>query len=385
MNERFQRDTRTWAAYLLLGLFGYLETALGPAMPFLRAELGLGYTTASLHFSALASGIIVIGLIGERLVRRFGRNLSLWGGIAGMVAGGVLVALSPSVVGTILGALAMGFFGALSLMNNQAALSDLHGNLRTVALTESNLAATCCSILAPVLVGTLAANGLGWQWAFLLTVPWLLLLWGGYRQARFPESVPAAHDHHAGTTLPLAFWVLCLVLFVAAAVEWTMAYWGADFLASVVGLDRPLAASIMTLFFVAMAVGRLLGARMARSFASGVLLLTAMSIALVGFLLFWLATTPALNLLGLAIAGVGIANFYPLLVGMATGAAPHLIDLATARLAIAGGVALLVMPLVVGAIADVAGMRVGFGIVAPLIILALIGIVLAQRMLRADS
>ena len=36
----YRRDRRTWAAYLLLGLFAYLETSLGPAMPFIRAQLG---------------------------------------------------------------------------------------------------------------------------------------------------------------------------------------------------------------------------------------------------------------------------------------------------------------------------------------------------------
>lgn len=48
----YVRDKRTWAAYLLLGLFAYLETASGPAMPFLRDRLDLGYAAASLHFFA---------------------------------------------------------------------------------------------------------------------------------------------------------------------------------------------------------------------------------------------------------------------------------------------------------------------------------------------
>jgi hypothetical protein len=58
----FNRDRRTWAAYLLLGLFAYLETSIGPVMPFLRAELGLGYAVASLHFSAFAAGGVAAGL-----------------------------------------------------------------------------------------------------------------------------------------------------------------------------------------------------------------------------------------------------------------------------------------------------------------------------------
>ena len=67
-------------------------------------------------------------------MRRMGRDRALWGGIGGMIAGVLLIAFSPSVIGTIFGALVMGSFGTLSLLANQAILSDLHGDQRTIAL-----------------------------------------------------------------------------------------------------------------------------------------------------------------------------------------------------------------------------------------------------------
>src|SRR3712207_3762119 len=83
------RDRATWATYLLLGLFAYLETAIGPSMPFLRAHLDLDYTVASLHFTAFAGGGVAAGFSADRFVRRWGRARVLWSGIAGMTAGGV--------------------------------------------------------------------------------------------------------------------------------------------------------------------------------------------------------------------------------------------------------------------------------------------------------
>jgi MFS family permease len=164
-----------------------------------------------------------------------------------------------------------------------------------------------------------------------------------------------------------------------------MAYWGADFLASVVGLDRAAAATAMTLFFVAMAGGRLIGSRFARRYPSVSLLLVAIGVAVGGFLVFWLAPAPALNLAGLFLTGLGVANFYPLTVALATGSAPHLVDQAAARLAVAGGLALLTAPFVVGALSDAAGMRWGFGIVAPLLVLAFVGLLTTRWLtLRAQ-
>lgn len=381
----FVRDRRTWAAYLLLGVLAYMETVLGPVMPFLREELGISYAVASLHFSAIAVGAIIAGLLGDRVVRRVGRGRALWGGIAGMSCGALLVAFSPVVAGTLLGALCMGLLGNFSLMANQAVLADIHGAQRTIALTESNVAATTCAVMAPLIVGALAASGLGWPLALILTAPWVLGLWLVYRQVRFPASSevrPASGEKRA---LPAAFWVLAVVLFLVSAVEWCVAYWGAEFLASVVRLEPALAASAMTLFFIAMSGGRLLGSRLAWRFATAHLLYAALAVALGGFLLFWLAPSAPLSLIGLFVAGLGIANFYPFTIGVATGAAPEVIDTATARLAVAAGSSLLLAPLAVGALADVVGMRWGFGIVAPLLVAACLCLALAMRMLHAEQ
>ena len=377
----FRRDQRTWAAYLLLGLFAYLETALGPAMPFLRAELGLGYGLASLHFSAFAIGAVGMGLTGERWIQRLGRTHALWGGLAGMIAGGVLIALSPSVVGTIAGALAMGLLGTLSLLANQAALADQYGEQRTIAITESNVAATAHAILAPLVIGALATTWLGWRTGLLLAVPWVLLLGWVFRDVRFPSIQGVAVTVREGQRLPAVFWVLSLVLFMVAAVEWCLAYWGADFLVTVVGLPRATAASTMALFFVAMALGRLIGSRLARRYPGPTLLLAALVVALIGFVAFWLGPVPAISLTGLFVAGLGVANLYPLTVAVATGVVPQRIDEAASRLAVAAGTAVLTAPLVVGALSDVAGMRWGFGIVIPLLGIAFLGAFGASRTL----
>ena len=362
-----------------------METAIGPAMPFLRAELGLGYAVASLHFSIFALGAIVAGLTGERWVRGLGRDRALWIGIGGMATGVSLIALGPTVAVTITGAAMMGAIGTLSLMANQAVLSDIHGDLRAIALTESNVAATGTAILAPLLIGGLAAAGWGWQIGLLVTVPWALLLWWTFRSVRFPEAVSAAVSRTDLGRLPAVFWLLWLVLFLVSAVEWCVAYWGADFLASVVGLARAEAATAMTLFFVAMTGGRLLGSRLTRHFRAELLLLAAISVALSGFLVFWLAAHPLLSLAGLFAAGLGIANLYPLTLATAAGAVPDRIDQATARLAVATGTALLIGPLAVGALSDAAGMRWGFGIVVPVLILAFAGVLVATRRLSAPA
>jgi MFS family permease len=376
----FNRDAATWAAYLLLGLFAYVETVVGPAMPFIRERLDLGYLAASAHFSAFALGSMAVGLTGDRLVRRWGRRTALWGGIAGMVAGGVLLAVSPHIVGSLLGVFLMGSAGTISLISNQATLADLHRGREAQALSESNVVASSAAILAPLAIGGFASIAfLGWQFALLLTVPVLFLLYWRCGNASIPAARTAARSATGNQTLSRTFWLLWGVLFLVMSVEWCMAYWGANFLADVVGLRPSAAAMAMSIFFAAMILGRLIGSRLTRRYRGLSILLAAIAIAIVGFPLFWLGPTPLVSLIGLFVAGFGIANFYPLTVAAAAASTSDSVDLATTRLAISGGGALLLSPLLVGAIAALVGMRWGFGVVVPLLLGALVILAIIRR------
>jgi fucose permease len=367
--ERFVRHPLTWATYALVGYFAYLETVLGPLMPFLRAEHGFSYTVASLHFSAFALGAVLVGFSGDRVAGRWGRRASLWGGGAGMAAGALLLAASPVTPGTVLGALLMGTFGGLLLIMTQAILADKYGAWSAVAITESNVAASACAILASLAVGVFAALGLGWRVALILPVAALVLLAVRFRDE--PRGRARTHESASGKTssaLPMRFWVYFGVLFLGVSAEWCVAYWGADFLENGVGLGRSAAATALSVFFVAMLTGRLLGSRLARGLQGGVLLLLTLCVALAGFPLFWLSAVPALSLLGLFVVGLGIGSVYPLAISVGVAASSGRTDTAAARLGLAGGGAILIAPFVLGAFADRVGIERAYGIVVPLLL-----------------
>ena len=98
--DGFVRDPITWATYGLVGYFAFTETVLGPIMPFLREEQGLGYAAAGLHFSAFALGGLLVGVLGDRLLGLWGRWAGLWGGASGIAFGALLLILSPGAWAT---------------------------------------------------------------------------------------------------------------------------------------------------------------------------------------------------------------------------------------------------------------------------------------------
>jgi fucose permease len=288
--------------------------------------------------------------------------------------------VSPTVVGTIFGVYLMGLCGTVFLVTNQATLSDLHGERRTIALAESNVAASSAAVTAPLAVGFADSIGIGWQWGILIAIPMFLVLSLTFRDIKLPKAT-LIQSQATNQQLPRVYWFIWAAMFLAVSVEWCVAYWGADYLDTVVGLETGRAATAMSLFFAAMVLGRFSGARLAHHYSSVQLLIAALIVALIGLPIFWLVSIPVISLAGLFVAGFGIANFYPLTAATATTAAPHLVDLAASRLAISGASALLVAPFLIGVFSDAVGIRWGFGIVIPFALAALIVTVIVKRKL----
>lgn len=165
MARTFHRDRFTWLAYLSLAFYGYFLNVLGPITPFLKEELGLSYTISSLHFTAFAVGILLIGVGGYLLIQRIGRLRSLWIGIIGMSLSALLLLAGRTPVFTIGASFLMGLIGSLILAIVPAALSDRHGELRAIALSEANVIASLLATSAPLMVGWFAGFISNWRLA----------------------------------------------------------------------------------------------------------------------------------------------------------------------------------------------------------------------------
>ncbi len=382
----FVRDRFTWLAYFMLAYYAYMQATLGPLMPFLRAELNLSYTVTGLHLSAFALGMVLAGFTCDYLVRRWGRYPLFWAGAAGMAAGGICLALSANVILTIGSTLLMGWLGSFLLVMIQAGLSDRHGSQRAVALTESNVAASFSASLAPMFIGAFQRVGLGWRGALFLGVVIAIWLYLQFQSEALPRSQqPETSRAAARQRLPAAFWGYWSVVFLGVSIEWCMIFWGADFLENKVGLSRVNAATIMSVFFIAMVLGRFVGSRLTRVWPGNRLLMTALLITLVGFPLFWLAPLAAFNVVGLFVTGLGVANLFPLTLSVAVGVAPQQTDSASARLSSAGGLAILSAPLILGWTADQFNIQNAYGLVILLLAAAIAVAIWASRAAQKEQ
>jgi fucose permease len=351
--------------YAMLGYFAYLLNSLGPIMPLLRAEMGLSYTLASLHSSLYAVGILFASMLSERIVQRYGRRVALSSGVLGMAGGALLLVVGGLPVVTMSGTFLMGIFGTLIAVLVQAILADQYGEQQAIAQTEANVTASLGSVLVPVAVGASIAVGMGWRAALLGAAGVAVLLTVAVQRQSFPGSAggvaPTEKRHQR---LPPAFWVAWLVLMLAIGIEFTIIFWAADFLVERTGLEPAAAALALSGFLGAMLVGRVIGSRVLRR-ADAALPLRWASFLLVGlgFLLFWAALSPALSIMGLVVAGLGVANLFPLVMTQALRAGHPHTDAASARLALAAGIAILGAPFTLAVLADWLTIGVAYGMV----------------------
>jgi fucose permease len=382
MAQTFNRDRFTWLAYLLLAFYGYFLNVLGPITPFLKDELQLSYTVSSLHFTAFAVGILIVGLLGHLLIARLGRWRSLWLGALGMSAGVILLVLGRSAPFTIGASFLMGLVGSLILAIIPSALSDRHGERRAVALSEANVIASLVASVAPLMVGWFAVTAGGWRLSLVIMACMPLLLRLALQRAKPPADSPHSAASEAAA-LPGLYWAYWVAIVLAVSVEFCMIFWSADYLEVGLGVPKVNAAQAVSLFLGAMIVGRLASSRLVQRFSTHRIVLASILLAGAGFLAYWVAASPILAEAGLFVTGLGVASLYPLILSLAIGAAEGKSVQASARASLASGVAILALPLVLGRLADAVGIRQAYGVVLLLLVSAFLIIQLTAR--RADS
>lgn len=374
----------TWMAYILLALYAYFLNILGPITPFLHDEFHLSYTVSSLHFSAFAVGILVVGLAGHLVISRVGRVRALSIGAAGLGSGALLLVSGRVPVVTVAASFLMGCVGSLILAVVPEALSGEHGKMRAVAISEANVLSSLLATAAPLLVGWLAREFVGWRMA-LIAAALVAIFVGVYLFKERSSQSLQVEPAQPGRRLPFLFWFYWVNLVLAVSIEFCTIFWSADYLETVLGLPRASAAQAVSLFLAGMIIGRLVSGVLVRYISARALILASILLGGLGFILYWGTANMLAAMVGLAISGLGVAGLYPLVLSLAIGASGGDEALAGARTTLASGTAILVLPLVLGRLADLAGLKTAFATVAVLLVSMFVLMAIGQRFIQRSQ
>jgi len=379
------RTPETWLVYLLLSLYVYMLNLPGPITGYLRQEFQLTYTESSLHFSAFAAGVLVTGLRAGPFIRKLAPWRVMAIGSLGLGVGGLILAWGRQPALTIFGLFLMGCLGTWILSMYPLILEQEMGSRSSVGITEAN---TICSIFAaaaPLLVGALASQAVGWRMAILaaagISLALGVWLWLRTSEAQQRQTIVLVEgEQETSGKLPRRYWLIWLALMFGIAIEFCTVYWSADFNAKVLGLAQNTATQAVSLFLVGMILGRFAGSRLIARWSARKMLLISLILGMAGYAAFWSGVQTALSLVGLFVMGLGVANFYTTLLPLALNAAGSQKQLAGARATLATGVAIFFLPFGLGSLADLLGIQRAFLMVGLLFVLVVAMLAIAVRL-----
>jgi predicted MFS family arabinose efflux permease len=385
----FARSRLAWLGYALTACFAFSLSLLGPIMPFLAAKIGLTFAQIGYHFTLMAVGVVFISLIGDKLAKRLGNEQMAWGGalligiaLPGVTLGSSLMVTMPSIFlyGCGIGVVAL-------ISNTTIAISARQHAAK--AYTEANIAAGILMVIGPILAGLIAKSPLGWQAIACLPLIFVGLLKIFFWNVSIPAALPGKDNTPKSAVdldnrpLPPLFWVFGILMFFGVAIEWMVSSLGASFLTTVVGFEVSTAVALLSVFAVAIVLGRLIGRRLLEIMTESRLLILSLIWVLLTFPIYWLSTLPLLNVIGMFLIGLGVGNLVPLSMSGAMTVAGEATNRASARLGMFPSLATVTMVQLLSILADQFGIQRAYALMIVVVIVAIAVAASTNRLRRA--
>jgi fucose permease len=255
-------------------------------------------------------------------------------------------------------------------------LLGIHGRESGRAISEANLMSYLGALLAPMAVW-LFTNTVGWR--AVAGIGWVVLMisMATLRGANLPSNPQGAAQPRS--QLGRVYWTYWLLLTISVGVEFCFGVWSASFLERIGGFVREHAVIGSSLFPLGVLAGRIFGTLAIRRLGAWRLAFVSLCAAFCGFFVFWLSGPAWLTLVGLGVSGVGVANLYATSLTLALSAEPDEAAQAAARTSMASGSAIILTPLILGALADSVGLFAGYAIVPILVLMGMASLCLASR------
>jgi MFS family permease len=301
----------------LLGFagFGLFWGAWGAALPVVQSHAGASDGELGLALLCIGAGALASMRPSGLLVDRVGPAL-LPAVVALFAVTAVLPALTTSAAALAVALLALGAVsGAMDVAINAEAAHAEAGGRPAMNLAHALFSASVVG--ASVLVGLLRTAGAGVAGVLGTIAALLLVVAAVLALARVERAPPLEQARASLLHVPRPLVIIGALAAVAYLVENAWQSWSAVHLEATLDASPAVAALGPAVFGGAAAAGRLGAHRMTGRFTDRRMLAGGAAIGAAGTLLAALAPTPAVALVGIAIAGVGTSVCAPTLIGLA--------------------------------------------------------------------
>ncbi|WP_189241930.1 MFS transporter [Planobispora rosea] len=361
------RDLKTArnGAILTFVLGGLMCGSITVRLPALSDKLGLSEASISASLLAWSLGALVTMQSMRGVMTRFGSRSILRVAAPLCAVTLALLAFAPSfpllLVASVLFGLA---FGALDIaMNAQgAAVERAHG----LPLMNGMHAGWCVGAISAGLLGTAAiAAGLSFTAHLALialaSLPAAVMLSRTYLPDPAPE--PEAAGNGTRRRMPPVVYLLGVIAFCAFMVEGAVADWNGLYLRNELGAPEAVAALGYPIFEVGMLIGRLAGDRVRNRFGARRMIIGSGLATTATFAVAVMSSSAAVAVPVMLLVGLSVATISPVAFSLAGDATANP-GPAIAQTGALGYAGLLLGPVIIGLLSDLASLRVALGVAA---------------------
>ncbi len=377
MSDR-QQTTLGIIGYLFIGTAAILLPSVMPSITAEFSTIGLTLTAIGLIFPAGSVGGILGNLlagIGSDLI---GRQRLVWLSALLLAGSLALVAVTKVWVLFVVGyAVVSAAQGSLSTGIN-ALVADANRDARAKALNILHGVYGVGATISPLIIGYFIAGGLTWRWALAGTgIIWLVYSIAAYlfyqaSATTQPTSKVRKVDFAMLRQRP--FLALFVIGFIYNGVAVSLLGWVAVIAQQSAGLSVFFAVSMISIFYVALTVGRFLCAAYAERLGyATILLILALGITLT-YPLVVLGIHSSLLVLGVFLTGLSFSGLFPMALAFGSRLYPEQSGTLSGTLSVALTLGSMIPPLWTALIAEgwnfQIALAVNYLMVLPLIFLA---------------
>ena len=326
---------------------------------------------------AVLFGWVTVGILfSGPLADRWGAKLFAVAGLVLVSLGLVVTATATSYAALLVGASVTGLGAGIIDMVLSPIVSALQPHRRSAALNVLHSFYCVGAVLTTVLGYIAIRGGIGWRWVCLIMTLFPALVALGLMRVSIPPVVEAGQARQPARTLLRSpyFLIAFLAMFLAGATELGIAQWLPAFAELHLGFEKQTSALTLSMFLVAMAVGRLWCARLVHRFPVFHLMIAGCIFAVVLYGVGCFATNRYVAITACIGVGLAVSLLWPSMLGVTADQFPHGGATMFGLMAAAGNASGFAVPWLIGIVAGYSHLGVGLlvGTVCPLILVFLL-------------
>jgi fucose permease len=345
-----------------MSFLGMSRTFLGTALPAIRSFLDLSLVQAGTFTVCLQFGFAGAVFAGGLLSDVLKKSAMLLLGCLFTGVNLLLFGLSPWFWVNLVAMIFVGIGGGLTEASSDPLLIQLFPGRESTVMNLHHFFFSLGSFAGPPIIGVLLAKSLPWQWGYIGFGLFVLavFLFLSSQKISSPQS-PRKFDLILVKRMlnQRFFWILFWVSFCTMGVQNGIGYWIVTFLQEVRGFSISLASASLSLFFVCMAVGRLLSSYVTTKLQDVVYLISLFSLLFVS-LLITVSVSGLWTILFLMLCGFAQSAVFPCLLALAGKLYPENPGTAMGLFSTGAGLGAMSVPWLLALVSQLTSLQTGF-------------------------